>query len=516
MKRSLLFFFLSCFIWIKLYGQKQVDSLKEFLLHEPLNHWGLEQGALLKELYKHQHYSFVWLNQETSYTHLLLQLLAATAEHSYDSVAYYKHLSHRLQTLLFSVKTVRDSILTDLSFSDAALRLLYDRISTQPGFLLNYDGLHYKSYCIDIPLLLIRGLKQRTISQGFIQQEPKAEAFTALKGLWLQLKDRLGEIDFQEPYIISQKVDSGNTPLQRKLYYLGLLPSGEKKFSPKAIKQALTKAQQLLNLQSDGELHNTTLAALNIPLGRRSQELELAMKHWEWLDCCLQQPGIMLVVNIPSATLMVFQNGKEVLFSRLIEGKKSTPTPTLSSAINEVILYPYWNVPKVIAVNELLPKIKRNTKYLEQRNYQVLDKNGIVLDPYEIKWQLLGSSNFPYTIRQSTGCDNSLGIIKFNFNNPFSVYLHDTPTKELFALINRYFSHCFMRVEKAVEIGRLLLRENREAFDSIVKKGCLKMHHALIFTLSQKIPVFVLYSTAWINANGAPCFYKDVYNKNLF
>ena len=181
-----------------------------------------------------------------------------------------------------------------------------------------------------------------------------------------------------------------------------------------------------------------------------------------------------------------------------------------------MILYPYWNVPYKIATRELLPSIKRNRGYLAANNFQVLDKNGRILNPYSINWSSFSTSYFPYTIRQSTGCDNSLGLLKFNFYNPFTVYLHDTPAKGLFTLNKRYFSHGCMRVEKPVEFGQLLLGRNRMAIDTLTIKGCLKSQAPKSVPTEEKLPVVVMYSTAWYDSTGRVIFFEDIYHRNKF
>lgn len=96
-----------------------------------------------------------------------------------------------------------------------------------------------------------------------------------------------------------------------------------------------------------------------------------------------------------------------------------------------------------------------------------LNNKGIIMDPYSIFWHALGTNYFPYLIRQSTGCDNALGLLKLNFLNPFSVYLHDTPTKALFSEYKRFFSHGCILLEKPMELGRLVLKNNQETIDTL-------------------------------------------------
>jgi L,D-transpeptidase YcbB len=198
---------------------------------------------------------------------------------------------------------------------------------------------------------------------------------------------------------------------------------------------------------------------------------------------------------------------------RMIVGKKTTPTPTLSSRVDEVVLYPYWHVPYSIATKELLPAIKRSASFVDAGNYQILNSAGKIMDPYAINWHALSRNYFPYTIRQSTGCDNALGLLKLNFYNPFSVYLHDTPNKNLFSMNKRYFSHGCMRLQNPMELGHLVLKNNGIAIDTLSQKGCLRNQAPIVVPAPEHLPVIVWYNPAGVDSTGRVLFFEDVYGK---
>jgi murein L,D-transpeptidase YcbB/YkuD len=229
---------------------------------------------------------------------------------------------------------------------------------------------------------------------------------------------------------------------------------------------------------------------LNVPLTARLKQLSRAINYYRWLYCLTRKQPVV-VVNIPAAYMKVYSEGNTIMEMRVIVGKPSTTTPTLASTITEVILYPYWMVPQSIATKELLPAIKRNPGYIDAHGYQVLNRQGRIMDPYSINWLALSSKNFPYLIRQSTGCDNALGLLKLNFHNPYSVYLHDTPSKSLFMLNKRFFSHGCMRMEKPTELAHLVMANNEIAIDTLT----------------------VWYNTAGINTAGKIVYFEDVYHK---
>ena len=163
---------------------------------------------------------------------------------------------------------------------------------------------------------------------------------------------------------------------------------------------------------------------MNVPLEHRIADLKRALNTVRWLRCIREQSPHVILVNIPSASLFVYAGNNTILQSKVIVGRASTRTPAFATKVDEVVMYPYWMVPKSIATKELLPHIKRNINYLNTNGFQVVNLQGKVINPASINWQALHAGNFPYILRQSTGCDNSLGIVKINFYSPFGVYLH--------------------------------------------------------------------------------------------
>jgi murein L,D-transpeptidase YcbB/YkuD len=272
------------------------------------------------------------------------------------------------------------------------------------------------------------------------------------------------------------------------------------------------EAQRQFNLLADAVLRSTIIRELNVPLRGRLQELNLSVNYYRWLYCLVQNQQV-IVVNLPSAYMKVYSHGTVKLEMRMIVGKSSTPTSTLASSVSEVILYPYWHVPHGIATKELLPIIKQNPGYINAGNYQVLNKAGNIVDPFSVNWQELSPGYFPYIIRQSTGCDNALGLLKLNFYSPFGIYLHDTPVKALFGLNKRYFSHGCMRMEKPMELGHLILKNNSIAIDTLEQKGCLRNQSPVVVPADDPMPVIVWYNPVDIDANGRIVFYEDMYNK---
>lgn len=216
-----------------------------------------------------------------------------------------------------------------------------------------------------------------------------------------------------------------------------------------------------------------------------------------------------IVVNIPSATLYYYEAGSIKLTMKVIAGKASTATPRMATYCNEVILYPYWNIPVSITRNELLPMIKKNPKTIENLNLQVIDAEGNIMDHQKLNWLSYTKHNFPYRLRQSTGCDNALGIIKFNLTCPYSIYIHDTNNKTLFASDHRFYSHGCIRIEKPVELANELLTSK---IDTVFLRSGVKNQKPVSLPLDSLVPVFVVYMTTEKDKSGVVQYFQDVYS----
>lgn len=223
---------------------------------------------------------------------------------------------------------------------------------------------------------------------------------------------------------------------------------------------------------------------------------------WRWLQRYPSERFI--VINIPSAELTLYEQNEPVLQMRVIVGTRSNQTPVIATYADAVSIYPYWTPTRNITINELLPKIKEDLRFLDRNNFEVLDKNSQIIDPTQLDWSTFSKSNFPYTLRQGTGCDNSLGLLKINIKNPYSVYMHDTPhttySKGLFNREQRFFSHGCIRLEKPLELVNAL--KPTKKIDTNLMNKCLLNQTPQVIRLQSKVPVFITYFTKTVNQNG--------------
>jgi murein L,D-transpeptidase YcbB/YkuD len=512
--KRILALLVSCFWSFTAMAQITPESVQQFISDKRLfGKAELLYPSDVKEFYARFNYQGAWLTkQKAANLNYLTDLLKLSILKGLEVNDYQVGLMSDLNNKLTRLQGVNDSLEAELRITDAALHFYHDIAHGNSKPALGYNGLKYSNDCRNIPALLADHISKNTLSLLIAQLSPLLPEINIMEYRLRLFHARSNNNNYREMSIISKNVSAYNKPLLTKLYLLGCIDSVNAIKSDSLLKQKVKESQRQFNLNADGVLGTATIKELNTPLAVRIQQLSLSINHYRWLNCLIQNQPV-IVVNIPAAYLKVYQTNTTILEMRMVVGKKSTRTPTLASTVTEVILYPYWHVPKKIATQELLPLIKRNPSFLDAGNYQVLNMSGRIIDPYAINWSVYSKSYFPFLIRQSTGCDNSLGLLKLNFYNPFGVYLHDTPSKNLFTLNSRTFSHGCMRMEKPMELGHLLLKDNKIAIDTLTQKGCLNNQSPITVHADVHMPVVVWYNPAGIDSTGRIMFYKDVYEK---
>lgn len=241
----------------------------------------------------------------------------------------------------------------------------------------------------------------------------------------------------------------------------------------------------------------------------KKRQLLIAANNYQWLEG-LKKKYKVIVVNIPSATLQVFDHNKKQVTMKVVVGKKRTPTSTLLSSLNQMTINPYWYVTRNIATREMLPRIRKNASYLQRQHIRVLDSTHKVVDPSKVNWSNFSRKNFPFTLRQNSGNANSLGSLKFQFNNPYFLYLHDTDSKHLFAKENRFFSHGCVRVEKPIELASFVLNMKPEMIKADIQK---KRTKNIPLSTSDPYLVVIWYTLVDFDSTGALKYFPDIYNR---
>ncbi|WP_426688195.1 L,D-transpeptidase family protein [Rhodanobacter ginsengiterrae] len=274
-----------------------------------------------------------------------------------------------------------------------------------------------------------------------------------------------------------------------------------------ALEAALKQFQREQYLTPDGHLGKATLAALNVPVAARVEQLRANLERARWLLHQLQ--GEFVVVDIAGYQVIYYKDGKPVWRSRVQVGKPYRSTPVFKSKITYLTLNPTWTVPPTIFKNDMLPKIRKNAGYLAANRIRVLDSQGRELSPASVNW----ANPRGITLRQDAGPGNSLGRLVIRFPNEYAVYLHDTPHQELFASEQRSTSSGCIRVEKPRELAELLLadpqRWNRDGIDRAI--DTLKTQTVM---LREPVPLLLAYWTVDLREDGRIGFRPDIYQRD--
>ena len=305
---------------------------------------------------------------------------------------------------------------------------------------------------------------------------------------------------------------------------LELRPVRDEEFFDRAVKHAVERFQVRHGLQMDGIVGSATRAVMNIPVTERIEKIKLNMERWRWLPRDLGQRYIM--VNTAGFELAAFENRQPRFTMWVIIGTPDRQTPVLKGVLHTVVFNPYWTVPQTIAIEELVPKQRRDPDYFSQRGIRVY-KNNEELDPHDIDWSKVKKGRMPYVLRQDPGPRNPLGQIKFLFSNKYQVYLHDTPQKGLFYQTKRAFSHGCVRVEDPLRLANFLLgddkswyegpawEENEEHEWDVDKiKAMMEAEERVEVPIAQRIPIYLVYWTAWVAEDGGVFFRPDIYERD--
>lgn len=266
--------------------------------------------------------------------------------------------------------------------------------------------------------------------------------------------------------------------------------AGDETYDP-ALVEALKAFQRRHGLMDDGEVGKPTLEALNTPASQRVAQILVNLERWRWMPGAL--PDDRVDVNVPAAAATLIKDGKPVLSMKAAAGRKDDHTPMLTSKISSIVFNPPWNIPKSIAAKEIYPKERANPGYMKREQIRVI------------------KTADGERLQQIAGPKSSLGQIKFDFDNRYGVYLHDTPARAAFDKQARLVSHGCVRLENPKGLASMLMQgqpnASPEAIQAVIDKGATTR-----VQLVQPTAVYLFYWTAVAGADGKIIFYKDAYD----
>lgn len=404
----------------------------------------------------------------------------------------------------------------DLLATDAFLLLTSDLLTGKVNLSSLDNEWHLKRREENQVLLFEEAIENNTIFQTIEESIPKHKVYLGLKealAKYQKIKLEGGWEGISEGETLKKEQEDDRIVLVKnrlvKTNDLSIDSLGDTKLFDNQLLNAVLSFQKRHNLELDGNIGKKTIAAMNISVDERIDQIKVNLERWRWLP--QEYSDFFIHVNIANFSVNVLKKGEHIKYYKAIVGKDHRKTPVFSSKISYLVLNPTWTVPSGIITKDIIPAVRKDVNYLKKKNFTVLDNKGNIIDPNTIDWSS-PSAKF-YTYRQPAGPDNALGAVKFMFPNSFSVYLHDTPSKNLFDKTERSFSSGCIRVENALQLAEYLLNDSVNwSLDKIKKQ--IDSKKTLTLPLKEQPEIYLLYWTAWLNKEGVVQFRNDIYDRD--
>ena len=415
-------------------------------------------------------------------------------------------------------KDARQWARADLLLTDAYVHLLQDlkQGRLQPDSLAwKYKAAKHESF---FKVWLYKIINGDSLSSIVKLLQPSLKEYRALKKSIPAFIDSMDKKKYT--YLVYPYKDSAAfiKKLVTRLHESGIAAQPVLKLDSAKLSQLIIKYQKAKGLKPSGKLSAPMVQMLNNTDQEKLKRIAITLDKYKHLPAKLPEKYIW--VNLPSYKLEVWDKDTMVLESKVIIGKPATPTPYITSEISDMVIYPTWTVPNSIIVKDLLPGLKKNPAYLARKGLGLFNSKGEPVDPLDVNWARY-TKGIPYYVRQNSGDNNALGVIKFNFNNPYAVYLHDTNQRYLFKNKSRSLSHGCVRVQDWQKLAFYIVRNDSMHSpqpdtlnfntDSITSWIAQKELHRV--NIRKRIPLFIRYLSCE-GLDGKIKFYEDVYGED--
>jgi murein L,D-transpeptidase YcbB/YkuD len=417
-------------------------------------------------------------------------------------------IHHALKTDSTAMKDAALWARADIMLTDAFVqmakdikigRLQHDSITLRKDTLFN-DSLGV--------VLLQKVQQENGITPVMESLEPSYKEYHAIREA---LKGFLDSMDRKEyTYIIYPFEDSAAflAQLRARLYEGKYIASDNPPADTAGITAAVSRFEADKGLKVDGKAGPAVVGELNNTDAEKFKRIAINLDRYKLMPDSM--PVRYAFVNLPAYRLEVWDDDTLRIASRVIVGNPKTRTPVLTSELTNFIIFPQWTVPMSIIFKEMLPQIQHKVEYLDKQNLMVVDRNDSIIDPHTVNWFRLNKNNFPYQLKQREGDDNSLGVIKFNFRNKYSVYLHDTNARWLFSKKERALSHGCVRVQEWKKLYQYLVKNDSVRYKPDTLNAWMKRKEKHTVAFSRKIPIYIRYFTCSAK-DGSIVMYDDIY-----
>jgi len=512
---------------------KVKELIKSFLEYSVSRNGRMDDSTVLYQLpiligiYNQKTFSPQWSSSQKWLTQgdSLLLFIENAKLYGLFPTDYHSHQLTVLKKLfaadIFKDKETRDAAgwaRADLMLSDALISVFHDiklgRLPTD-SITLRKDSVLTEEFISSKFNAAASGLSLDVIMSTL---EPKHKGYRELKEA---IKNFLDSANFNPitqisfPNKNSQELRSA---VAKRLFETRYIDSLTNQPDSVQLASILKRYQKDRRLTADGKIGAQTIRMLNLSDQEKFNHIAITIDRYKMLADTMPEKYIW--VNIPSFSLKLMSHDTLILSSKVVVGKPKTRTPVLTSAVSEMITYPLWTIPASIIEKEILPGLKKDTAYLRKKGYSLLNSKNEEVSPDSVNWNKY-KKIIPYKVVQGSGDDNALGVLKFNFNNNYSVYLHDTNQRSFFAFDSRALSHGCVRVQEWEKMAYYIMsNENNLSTNTKVKpipvdslSHWLQVKEKHSIPIRAKVPVFIRYFTCEAT-NGQINFFEDIYDED--
>lgn len=470
----------------------------------------LSQPEAVGKFYTSREFAPAWANNKARNSFIEILIDAKS-----QGLNFEDYHGKELEAFLFKPKELEEEDLAklDVLLTDAFLHFgqhLWNG-KTDPTKLHEIWEIPRKE--IDLPALLASAVQENNIVEAIDKLKPTHPVYAQLVSAekeYSKLKEKgvkftpIPDGETLKPGMKDGRIQA----IQFRLMELGYLENvslGGVEYSGETV-DAIKEFQHDHGLEVDGNIGNDTISLLNISYEDRYQQILVNLERWRWYP--REFGDHYILVNIANYDLQVVKEGDTIRSHKVMVGTDVRKTPVFTDEIEYIVFNPSWNIPPTIQSKDVIPGVRKNSEYLASRNIEVLNQQGDKLDPSGIDWSSSEVNSFRF--RQPPGSSNPLGRVKIIYPNKHLIYLHDTPSKELFNSNERAESSGCIRVEGVLDLAKYLLEGkdgySSELVDSLIVEGKTKE-----VKVDQKVKIYHLYWTVW-KENGETRFTKDIYD----
>ncbi len=452
------------------------------------------------DFYKSRNYQYAWFDSigHTQQASNFINLLQTTVEALQDSSLFINEFNKIQEKIHQEKRKLTNEELLQIELNLTGQFFVY-ATKVYKGSNINAEelGWYIPRKKIDLKKILHSTLESDTAAQQ--HYAPVNPMYFRLQSALLLYHKLIKKENWKPIFIPKKALKKGDTSfiIPFVKYRLKIIGDAATEDTAKTYDSSLLIAvksfQQRMGLEVNGSINKATIEELNVSPEKRIQQILINLERIRWMPA--QIDSNFVVINIPEFKMHVIENGKQIFDMNVIVGTTANNTVIFNGSIKFIVFSPYWNVPQSITIKEILPSIRKNPDYLETKDMEITSyQNSIPV------------------IRQKPGNDNALGGVKFLFPNSHSIYLHDTPFKNLFSQPTRTFSHGCIRIAEAKKFAQYLLRDDTATiWKSEVIDSCMQLSKEKWITLKKAISVAIVYFTAWVNEAGQLNFRKDIY-----